>query len=190
MNAVALRYVAVAVLAGLLVAGCAAPRVDLSLIARPDRAAALDAYSVFVGDWDWQAQLHNAEGADEQWTGSAHWAWTLDERCLEGHLHAQSANAEFESQGVWSWHPKKRQYIWWMFNNWGYPQQGTATYDAAERVWRMPYRSVGLDGTSSYGVYIMRVLDNDTLEWKLDEWADRLHLAKKLEMTGTYTRQR
>ncbi len=54
----------------------------------------------------------------------------------------------------------------------------------------MKYKSIGLDGTTSYGSYSMKVADNDTLEWRLQEWADMMHLFKKLEMTGTYKRVR
>nr|NIP84766.1 hypothetical protein [Planctomycetales bacterium] len=53
----------------------------------------------------------------------------------------------------------------------------------------MKYVSVGLDGTTSYGYYQMKVVDDDTLDWEMVEWADALHLAKKLEMTGTYKRK-
>ena len=172
-----------------LVAGCAAPKVDFSTIERPARAAELDAYDVFVGSWDWQAKLINAEGEDEAWTGSAKWDWALDKRCLHGQMSVKGANAEFDAAGIWSWHPGCKKYAWWMFNNWGYPQQGTARYDADDKHWTMPYKSIGLDGTCSYGVYTMKVVDPDTLEWTANEWADAMHMFKKMEMTGTYKRQ-
>jgi hypothetical protein len=76
-----------------------------------------------------------------------------------------------------------------MFNDWGFPQQGYAKYDQAKRQWVMNYKSIGLDGTRSQGRYIMRVVDNNTLEWELDEWAGPFRLIKKLEMQGTYTRR-
>lgn len=60
--------------------------------------------------------------------------------------------------------------------------------NAKAKLWRMPYKSVGLDGTYSYGLYTMQVKDNNSLDWTMTEWADGLHLAKKIEMTGTYTR--
>ncbi len=173
-----------------MASGCAAPKVDFSSLERPGRAAELDAYNVFVGSWVWEAEVLNAEAGDKAWTGKAEWKWTLDKRCLHGMMSAKSASAEFEAAGIWSWHPRKKNYIWWMFNNWGYPQEGTATYDAESRCWKMTYESVGLDGTTSYGQYKMKVINNDTLDWRMDEWADMTHLMKKLEMTGRYKRAR
>lgn len=175
---------------GWALAGCAAPKVDFASIQRPTRANELNAYNVFVGQWDWEAEMLNAASdADRKWTGAAEWKWTLDERCLHGVLSAKSARTDFEAAGVWSRHPKTGKYIWWMFNNWGYPQEGTADYDAASRTWTMDYTSVGLDGTPSHGRYTMKVLDDKTLEWYSIEWADALHTIKKMEMKGTYKRR-
>jgi len=169
--------------------GCTARNVDFSKIQRPQRSAELDAYDVFVGDWNWTAKVLNAKEGDSNWTGAAHWDWTLDKRALEGTLSAKSASAQFEARGLWSWHPKRHRYIWTMFNDWGYPQHGYARYEEAKRRWVMNYKSVGLDGTRSTGRYIMTAVDNNTLEWSLDEWAGPLHLIKKLRMEGTYTRR-
>lgn len=171
-----------------LLTGCSAKNLDLSQISQPDRSARLDAYEVFVGSWTWSATMVNASEGGRDWTGTADWKWSLDGRCLVGNLSAESAHAKFASSGVWSWHPTRKRYIWWMFNNWGYPQQGKANYDESSRTWRMDYRSVGLDGTRSYGRYVMKVVDRDTLDWRMDEWADSLHLYKKMEMVGTYKR--
>ncbi len=185
------RIVASVVLvSALLACGCAAPKVDFSEIQRPDRAPELDAYDVFVGEWTWDAKMLNAEGEDEAWTGTAKWKWSLDDRCLHGMMSVHGANLDFKSAGIWSWHPKTKKYIWWMFNNWGYPQDGTATYCADEKCWLMSYTSVGLDGTTSYGNYCVEVVDQDTLEWHATEWADMTHLFKKMEMEGTYKRKK
>ncbi len=170
-------------------AGCAAPTVDFSQIERPARPAELDAYKVFEGEWTWEAEVVNAEGEDKEWTGEASWGWALEDRWLHGQMSAKSANAEFEAGGIWGWHPQKKKYVWWMFNNWGYPQEGTASYNEESKTWCMKYTSVGLDGTTSYGCYCVTVAGDDTLEWKMVEWADALHTFKKLEMTGTYTRK-
>lgn len=179
---------ALVVLAGALV-GCNAVKVDFAKISRPARAAELDAYNVFVGTWDWEAWVENAEGAGRKWTGTAEWKWSLDKMVLEGEMIAASPAAQFKAKGLWSWHPTRYNYIWTMFNDWGYPQHGKADYDPKTKTWRMKYTSVGLDGTRSHGRYIMRVIDNDTLEWSMEEWASRLHLIKKLEMSGTYKRK-
>ena len=179
------------VLAGVVVlmAGCAAPTVDFSQIERPSRPAELDHYNVFEGNWIWEAEVVNAEGQDKNWSGEATWRWTMDNHWLHGQMSATSTNAEFKVGGIWGWHPKKKQYVWWMFNNWGYPQEGTATYCTESKTWTMKYVSVGLDGTTSYGCYHMKAVDDNTLEWDMVEWADVLHLVKKLEMTGTYKRK-
>jgi hypothetical protein len=54
----------------------------------------------------------------------------------------------------------------------------------------MTFKSVGLDGTTSFGRYQMTVVNNDTLDWHLDEWADGMHLVKKMEMKGSYKRRK
>ncbi|MHC4064431.1 MAG: hypothetical protein ACYSUI_08010 [Planctomycetota bacterium] len=183
---------AVALVAAVVVvwaSGCAAPQVDFASIERPARSAELDAYNVFVGKWTWEAEVVNTDDADNRWTGTAHWEWTMDDHWLHGQVSAKSTNAEFEAGGVWGWHPEKRQYIWSMFNNWGQPQSGTAKYDADSKTWTMDYVSVGLDGTKSHGCYTMSVADENTLDWQLCEWALPFQMAKKLEMKGTYKRQ-
>ncbi len=176
-------------IAALLVPACAVSKVDFANVQRPPRPSELEAYNVFVGSWTWDAEMLNAEGADRKWNGTAEWHWTLDDRALRGTMSAQSERTKFEAEGVWSWHPKKKKYIWWMFNNWGYPQAGTARYDADAKCWRMNYRSVGLDGTTSYGEYRMTVVDDNTLDWSAKEWADPIHLITKTEMKGTYKRR-
>ncbi|MCK4658039.1 MAG: hypothetical protein KAV82_00825 [Phycisphaerae bacterium] len=186
-----LRRIAIVGVLGvaLLASGCATAKVDFTSIKCPPRAAELDAYSVFVGDWNWKAELVNAEDADKQWTGTASWKWILDNRCLHGEMSAKSANAGFNAAGIWSWHPKAKKYIWWMFNNWGYPQQGTAKYNEQEKCWKMPFTSVGLDGTTSYGLYTLNVVGKNSIDWTLQEWADAMHMVLKMEMKGTYTRK-
>lgn len=185
-----LHFVSGTALASLFLAvGCSGPRLDFAEIQRPPRAAQMDAFNVFIGTWDWTATVENAEGADRNWTGTAKWEWALDQRTLEGTMSSRSENAEFSARGVWSWHPKRNQYIWWMFNDWGYPQQGKARYDAGSQCWRMDYRSVGLDGTRSRGRYTVQVIDQNTIDWRMVEWADPLRLVKKIEMNGTYKRR-
>jgi hypothetical protein len=175
--------------AALLAQGCSVKSVDFSTIPHPPRSPELDAYEVFIGTWDWEAEVVTEDGSGDKWTGSAEWRWTLDKRTLHGLLSSKTADAEFDAAGVWSWHPKKKKYIWWMFNNWGYPQEGTARYDAGSQHWWMDYKAVGLDGTTSYGQYQMVVADENTLDWCMKEWADPLHLIKKIEMKGKYTRR-
>jgi len=170
--------------------GCAAPKVDFSKINRPSRSAELDAYNIFVGAWNWEAEMLNAEGPDKKWTGTAKWEWALDNRCLKGQLSSKTERTKFEATGVWSWDPVRRKYIWWMFNDWGYPQSGDARYNEKDKCWTMYYRSVGLDGTTSYGQYRMKAVDNNTLDWSAIEWADALHTITKMEMKGVYRRQK
>lgn len=170
--------------------GCSAPKADFAKIKPPPRPAELDAYDVFVGTWDWKAEMLNAEGADRNWTGTAEWKWTLDKRSLNGQFVSQNQSTKFEAEGKWSWHPRAKKYIWGMFNNWGYPQRGTARYDADDKSWTMDYKSVGLDGTTSHGRYTIRVVDNNNLDWTMTEWRFPLHIGKKVEMTGKYTRKK
>ena len=54
----------------------------------------------------------------------------------------------------------------------------------------MRYRSVGLDGTKSYGRYTIRVIDENTLDWRQQEWADPMYLIPKMELRGVYKRRR
>ncbi len=188
MNAKSNIVLLAVVVGGAALAGCAPRNVDFTRIKRPPRAEQLDAYDIFVGSWDWEAEMLNAEGPNKKWTGKASWRWTLDKRCLHGQLSGESGETRYESAGIWSWHPKSRKYIWWMFNDWGYPQQGSASYNAKTRVWIMPYESIGLDGTTSYGRYMMKVKDNDTLEWRMEESVDMAHWFPKIRMEGVYKR--
>ncbi len=173
---------------GMLLPGCGTPQVDFSKIERPARAGELDAYEVFVGSWTWEAEMLNATESYKQWKGTAAWKWTLDKRCLHGVMSSSSGDKQFDAEGIWSWHPTRKKYIWWMFNNWGYPQQGSARYDGESKTWTMSYRSIGLDGTESHGVYDLKVVDNDTLSWHMTEWVFAGHFGKKAEMKGTYKR--
>lgn len=173
----------------LATSGCASSNVRVADLVRPARAEKLDAYQVFVGSWDWQADTVGPEGTQDHWTGTAKWEWTLDNRCLLYTMTAKSSDASFEATGIWSWHPTSKRYIWWMFNNWGYPQEGSARYEESTGRWVMSYTSVGLDGTTSYGRYEMSVEDENTLQWHMKEWADVLHLIPKIEMTGSYKRR-
>lgn len=187
-NSVAKCFLTASAVIGL--GGCTAKNVNFAEVKRPERAAQMDAFTVFVGSWTWKAQVENATGSDKDWSGTATWDWSLDKRCLQGRMSSKTANADFESSGVWSWHPKSKKYVWWMFNNWGYPQQGTAKYNAENQSWVMNYTSVGLDGSTSHGRYRMKVVDQDTLDWTMEEWADPLHLIKKVKMVGTYHRKK
>ena len=188
MQKPSLRFAGTLIL--LVCSACAKPKIDLGQITRPERSGELDAYQVFVGEWKWEAEMLNAEGADRKWNGTAEWHWGLDRRYLMGSMKSKSERAQFESSGVWSWHPTRKEYRWWMFNDWGYPQEGKAKYDERNRSWQMPYISCGLDGTTSHGEYCVTVVDNNTLQWTAVEWADALHMVKKMEMRGTYKRAR
>ena len=179
-------FVIAPVLASLI--GCSARTVNFADIHRPARAAEMSAFDVFVGTWNWQAEMLNADQAHKSWTGTATWQWTLDNRCLHGQLSAKSADCAFDTAGIWTWDVKSKKYIWWMFNNWGYPQQGTAKYDAASRSWTLNYKGTGLDGSASEGQYRLTVVDNNTIKWEMTEWTS-MRLAKKMEMKGTYTRK-
>lgn len=186
---IALRSVALIALVAVVAGSGCAPKIDFAALERPARAAELDAYDVFVGTWNWEAEVLNSDAPDNRWTGKAQWRWALDKRYLHGTMSAKGAHTDFEAAGIWSWHPQAKKYKWWMFNNWGYPQEGTASYDEQAKCWTMNYTSVGLDGTTSYGYYRMTVAGADKLDWELVEWADLTHLVKKLEMKGAYTRQ-
>lgn len=184
-------YIGLTVVVSMMLAsGCSVKNVDFSNIAQPPRSSELDAYEVFVGSWDWEAKMLNASEGNKDWTGTARWHWSLDNRVLEGRMESKSGDLEFQAMGVWSWHPKDKKYIWWMINNWGYPHSGTARYNKDSKEWTMNYRSVGLDGTTSHGRFIMNVVDSDTLAWKMEEWVFPFHLIKKTEMVGTYKRRK
>ena len=189
MNRTARTAACLVPMVALFLQGCAVSKVDFSEIPRPPRAPELDAYNVFLCSWNWEANIVTPDGPGDKWTGTADWHWTLDTRTPSGNLSAKSEHAEFNAAGVWSWHPKSKKYSWWMFNNWGYPQQGTARYDATRKHWKMDYKSVGLDGTTSHGCYEMVVVDDNTLDWRAREWAGPLHLVKKMEMKGVYRRK-
>jgi hypothetical protein len=170
-------------------AGCSAPTIDFADIQRPDRPAELDHFNVFVGSWVWEAELMNAEGEARNWSGTAEWGWILDDRCLHGLLSAKSTEAQYDSAGVWTFHPKKKRYEWTMYNNWGYPQHGKAKYDTDTKTWMMTYSSTGLDGRKSYGRHKLQIVSDDEVKWCNEEWADPLHMFKKFDMQGVFKRK-
>lgn len=171
-------------------AGCGPARVDFSEMQKPAPGAELDNLKQFVGDWAWEAERTVPDGEPENWSGTANWSWVLDAMYLRGEMTSSGEGKRFSSIGYWGWHPKRRTYVWWMLNDWGYPQEGNASYDAEQKLWTMNYEGIGLDGTSSYGRYTIRVVDDNTLEWNLVEWADMLRCCfKKIQMTGIYKRK-
>lgn len=176
--------------AALAAAGCSIRHVDISSLERPARPAELDAFNDFVGSWTWTANVVEGDETGSAWSGTATWEWILDQRCLQGRITSRSGQTEFDSSGIWSWNPKTHRYAWWMFNSWGYPQAGSAKYDGAKKHWTMNYKGTGLDGSHSHGRYEMTVVDKDTLHWRMVEWADWMHLIKKVEMAGTYKRKK
>lgn len=172
----------------LLVTGCTSPAVDFAAIQKPAAPEQMSHFRDFVGTWTWEAE-RITEGEPEKWTGTAKWDWVLGGTYLHGDMSSVGPNQSFSSSGYWGWHPKKKTYVWWMLNDWGYPQEGTAKYDPASKEWTMTYVGVGLDGTTSYGRYTMKVVDDNTLDWTMTEWADWCRCFKKVEMTGSYKRQ-
>ena len=174
----------------LFLAGCGPANVNFSQMEKPAPSPELRNFEPFVGDWTWEAQRIPAEGDPMKWSGTAHWEWALGGTYLKGEMTSSGEGQSFSSEGYWGWHPKRKTYVWWLLNDWGYPQEGTATFDADEKLWTMDFQGVGLDGTTCYGTYTVHVLDENTLEWTLDEWADPTRFAiKKLQMTGAYRRK-
>lgn len=169
--------------------GCATNPPHGSYSVRPPRSEEVESLGYFVGSWDWfvEGQL---DGAAAQWSGSAEWDWTLDRRCLQGRIAGRSGNLSVEMAGVWTWHPTERRYMWWLFNDWGFPQEGTAALDAASRRWTFDYVGVGTDGQSTFGRYTVVAEDANTFSWRMDEWADALRLSRRAELAGTFHRQR
>jgi hypothetical protein len=173
---------------GVLLAGCGPVDVDFSKIQKPKPADELKPLDRFVGNWTWQAERSTGDGAVETWNGQASWKWVLGDMQLYGDLSV-SGPTSFQASGYWGWHPIRKTYIWHMHNDWGYPQEGTATYDDAAKSWTMNYKGIGLDGTDSWGRYVLTWVDDDTIEWSWTEWADAFRLIKKVEMTGAYKRK-
>ena len=172
----------------LLAAGCGPVEVDFATIEKPQPAPELAPLDCFVGDWTLEAERTLKEGNVEKWTGTASWKWVLSDMYLHGDLTV-SGPTSFVASGYWGWHPIKKIYVWRMINDWGYPQEGTATYDDETKKWVMNYKGIGLDGTDSWGRYILTWLDDNTIEWAYHEWADGLKMIKKVEMQGAYKRK-
>ena len=130
----------------LSVAGCMKPQEKLATLQRPERSAEMDALETFVGAWDVEAEMLGVEGADRMWKGMAEWRYTLDGRALAGNMSLRNPKAPFQTQGLWSYNPAKKTYVWSIFNDWGYPQQGKAKYKVDKQTWVMDYVGSGLDG--------------------------------------------
>ena len=169
--------------------GCHANSARIAL-QRPAQPAEMNAFAPFVGSWTWTAKETTSGDAARTWSGTTKWEWALDNRCLHGQLTARAGDLSYDSTGMWTWNVSKRQYQFWMFNNWGYPREGVAHYNAADKSWTMPYRCTGLDGTNSHGRYTIKFIDDNTFDWTMTEWADALHMVKKIELAGQYKRSK
>ena len=167
--------------------GCGPVDVDFATIEKPALPEELAPLGEFVGNWAWEAERVLPDGGAEKWTGTTTWGWTLGDMYLRGDLELNGPKS-FVSSGYWGWHPKKKTYVWYMLNDWGYPQEGTAKYDDETKCWTMNYSGVGLDGTNSRGRYTCEWKDENTVYWTCTEWVPMTFI-KKLEMTGHYKRK-
>ena len=92
---------------------------DLGSLVRPERAAEMDAFDVFVGAWDFKAEMMEVEGPNRMWTGLAEWKYSLDGRCLIGAMSLSNPQTQYQSEGHWTWNPGKQRYEFAIYNDWG-----------------------------------------------------------------------
>jgi hypothetical protein len=177
-----------ALVGSLSLVGCGPVKVDFATLKKPMPAPELEPLGRFVGSWTLEAERSTGDGNTEKWTGTATWKWVLDDMYLYGDL-GMHGPIDFIASGYWGWQPVKKTYMWWMLNDWGYPQWGTATYDDEQKLWVMKYKGVGLDGTDSWGQYTLQWVDDNTVTWEYHEWADLFKTIKKIEMRGAYKRK-
>lgn len=153
----------------LTLAGCSVTPMNVAALEQPGRAGQLNKYDMLVGSWTWEGEVIDAADTNRHWKGTADWHWTLEEQCLHSSLTATSDTISMKSYGAWTWHPAKEKYVWYTLNNWGYPEHGAASYDAATKTWTLTYNGIALDGRAVHGSHTYTLTDRETMTWTWKE---------------------
>jgi hypothetical protein len=182
----------VATLLVVVLAGCQAPKADLDeLMKPPPRPVELDQLEMLVGTWEGAGEMKVA-GADEVMTshGVETTAWEGDKWLLVSRFdYSLGEQGKAIGVGIWTWDPKAKKYRLWAFDNYGYCETGTATYDEDSRTWRLKTKSRNPGTGESYvGEGTLTMPDDDTQEWEFTYWDD-WKLNKCFEMAGTSRRK-
>jgi hypothetical protein len=172
--------------------GCQQPKTDLSeMMKPPERPAELDRLEMFVGTWKGVAEM-SVPGSDEVMTskGVETMGWDADKWLLVSHFE-YGAEGESPTRGVaiWTWDPRAGKYRVWTFDNHGYCEEGSATYDEDTGIWRFKTKSRSqVTGREFSGEGKLKMADDSTMDWDWTVW-DGWKLRKLFEMKGTTRRQ-
>lgn len=183
-----------ACVAALLVAvlvGCQAPKIDLDeMMKAPPRPAELDQLEMLVGTWEVTAEM-KVEGSGEVMTGRGveTISWDADKWLLVDRFeYTLGDEGKVTGLAIWTWDAKAKKYRLWAFDNYGYYETGTATYDEDSRTWRFKTKSRNPGTGENYvGEGALTMVDCDTQEWNMTYW-DGWKLMKAFEIEGTSRR--
>lgn len=173
----------------LSLAGCQQPRLD-EMMMQPPRPAELDRLNAFVGTWEGTSEMKLVgSGETMQSTGTSTVAWEADQWLLVERFEDTLGTQEAKYAGlcIWSWDAGAGKYRLDFFDNFGGGGSGTATYDEAQKTWRMAVKT-NYGGQSGWSVGTAKFTDPDTMEWEHTQW-DSLKLTKQVEMKGTIRRK-
>jgi hypothetical protein len=180
-----------AVVAAMLI-GCQQPQVDMAeMVKAPPRPAELDRLDMLVGAWEGTAEM-KVVGSDEVVTskGVETISWDADKWVLLSHFqYAMGDDEEMKGLEIWTWDAKAGKYRIWSFDNSGYCESGTATYDEETRTWHFKGKSRStVTGESFVGKGSAQMVDDNTQEWNYTIW-DGWKLRKLMEFKGTSRRK-
>ncbi len=178
---------AVFFLAATAMVGCAPDMEDMEMM--PQRPPALDQLDVFMGTWSGEMEMmFKGMDAPMTATGTFTHEWDCDNWVMVGHGEANMGGEMMKSMEIWMWDDKARKFRTFHFYG-GQTGNGTAWYDADDRLWRMKGSSRNLmNGMKTRGKGTMKMTNQDTMEWTWDEY-DGTGLMKFGTMKGTSHRQ-
>jgi len=148
----------------------------------------MDHLGCFLGKWDTKAETKMlCLGRSFDVEGTTDNAWEGDGAYLvERGEYEMGELGKISEIGVWTWDVQAKRFRTWRFDSFGGTRVGTSTFDEASRTWTLRARRHSAWGnTIDRGT--IRVVDDQTLEWKWEEWSswDPLRLFKIAEFTGT-----
>ncbi|HUU99207.1 MAG TPA: hypothetical protein VM487_26030 [Phycisphaerae bacterium] len=178
-----------AVLAAMLI-GCQQQQVDMAEMMKP-RPAELDQLEMLVGTWEGTAETKVA-GSDEVMTGEGveTYSWDADKWLLVNHFEYKTGDeGEMRGLAIWTWNAKAEKYRIWSFDNGGYCESRSATYDQETKTWHFKGKSRNtVSGEKFVGKGSSQMVDSDTQEWNYTVW-DGWKLRKLMEFKGTSHRK-
>jgi len=166
-----IRWMACASVAVALVAGCDKPHMSMDDMKPPARPMELDKLNMMAGHWTDSYEMTIGNQPPIKTTGMATREWCCNNRFLSERYEGKMPDGTMMTgMGMWTWDAEDKVYRSWWFDSWGSMAEGTATWDESKRTWTMRGKSENpTTGEESSGKGMMRVVDDQTMEWQWTE---------------------